>query len=158
MSKTFSPGLRIGWLVGPESVIDRLSDIKMQTDYGSSSLSQYAVNKWLNSRMYEDYLKQIRKELKYRRDFTIQLLNKYFSDIATWSTPQGGFYIWLRLSSSISTRKLFEAALQEGILLNPGSVYDKNDQHHLRLSYSYASIEDLEKGLIRISELIKRNA
>ncbi|WP_141432082.1 PLP-dependent aminotransferase family protein [Bacillus sp. 03113] len=158
ISKTLSPGLRIGWIVGPEPVIDRLSDIKMQTDYGSSSLSQYAVEKWLKSGMYEDYLKQIRVQLRFRRDFTIQILNKYFSEIATWSTPKGGFYIWLRLSLGISIQKLFNAALQEGILLNPGSVYDKNDQQHLRLSYSYASLEELEKGLICLSELIKRLA
>ncbi|WP_156289431.1 MocR-like pyridoxine biosynthesis transcription factor PdxR [Oceanobacillus salinisoli] len=154
ISKTLSPGLRIGWLVGPEPVIERLSDIKMQTDYGSSSLSQYAVNKWLKSGIYEDYLTQIRKKLKFRRDLTIQILTKYFSELATWSIPSGGFYIWLRMQTGISTRKLFDLALREGILLNPGSIYDKNDQEHLRLSYSYASIEELEHGLIRLSELI----
>ncbi|MEQ2528447.1 PLP-dependent aminotransferase family protein [Bacillaceae bacterium CLA-AA-H227] len=155
VSKSLSPGLRIGWIVGPEPVIDRLADIKMQTDYGSSSISQFVVNKWIKSGLYEDYLNQVRVELKCRRDFMINILNTYFSDIATWNIPSGGFYIWLQLQTGITTRKLFEAALQEGILLNPGSVYDKNDQEHLRLSYSYASLQELKKGLKRLSELIK---
>ncbi|MGM0900288.1 MAG: PLP-dependent aminotransferase family protein [Bacillota bacterium] len=155
VSKTLSPGLRIGWIVGPEPVIDRLADIKMQTDYGSSSLSQYAVDKWLCSGMYEDFLKETKEELRFRRDFTIQILEKYFSGIATWSTPKGGFYIWLKLLTGVSTRKLFDVALREGILINPGSVYDNNDDQHLRISYSYASMEQLEKGLIRLAQLIK---
>lgn len=158
VSKSLSPGLRIGWIVGPEPVIERLADIKMQTDYGSSSLSQYAVEKWISSGWYEDFLKNIKDELQVRRDFTIKILEKFFSDIATWSVPKGGFYIWLKLQSEISTRKLFDLALREGILINPGSVYDKNDNQHLRLSYSYASIEQLEKGLIHLSQLIKKSA
>ncbi|MFC5591484.1 PLP-dependent aminotransferase family protein [Sporosarcina soli] len=154
VSKSLSPGVRIGWIVGPEPVIDRLADIKMQTDYGSSSLSQYVVNQWIKSGGYEEYLDQIRAELKVRRDFAITILNTYFSKIATWTIPSGGFYIWLRLQPEISIRKLFDRALQEGILLNPGSVYDKNNLEHLRLSYAYASLEEIEKGLIRLAELI----
>jgi len=127
----------------------------MQTDYGSSSISQYVVNKWIKSGLYEEYLNQVRLELKTRRDKTIRILNTYFSDLALWRIPKGGFYIWLKITPSISIRKLFELALQEGILLNPGNVYDKNEQQHLRLSYAYASLADLEKGLKRISELIK---
>jgi GntR family transcriptional regulator of abcA and norABC len=158
VSKTLSPGLRIGWIVGPEPVIERLADIKMQTDYGSSSLSQYAVEKWLCSGLYEDFLKEIKVELRFRRDFTIQTLKKYFSEVATWSVPKGGFYIWLRLQSGVSSRKLFDLALREGILLNPGSVYDKNDYQHLRISYSYASLDQLEKGLIYLAQLIKNSS
>ncbi|MEK4802710.1 PLP-dependent aminotransferase family protein [Oceanobacillus sp. FSL K6-0118] len=157
VSKSLSPGLRIGWIVGPEPVIDRLADIKMQTDYGSSSISQFIVNKWMKNGLYGEYLNQVRVELKRRRDFMIEILNTYFSDIATWNIPKGGFYLWLQLQPGISTRKLFETALKDGILLNPGSVYDKNNQEHLRLSYSYASLAELEKGLIRLSELIKEH-
>jgi GntR family transcriptional regulator of abcA and norABC len=155
VSKTLSPGLRIGWIVGPEPVIERLADIKMQTDYGSSSLSQYAVDKWLRSGLYEDFLEEIKVELRFRRDFTIHILKKYFTEIATWSVPKGGFYIWLRLNTDTSTKKLFDLALREHILLNPGIVYDKTDYKHLRLSYSYASLDQLEEGLIRLSQLIK---
>lgn len=158
MSKTVGPGLRIGWIVGSEPVIDRLSDIKMQTDYGSSSLSQFAVAEWLSSGLYEEHIKKIRVELKRRRDFTIAILHKHFHDLATWNIPEGGFYIWLSIQKQISIRKLFEKALNEGILLNPGNVYDRNDQQHLRLSYCYASPGQLEKGLIRLSELIQELA
>lgn len=157
VSKSLSPGLRIGWIIGPEQVIERLSDIKMQTDYGSSSISQHVVNSWIKSGMYEQYLSQVRENLKQRRDFMMNLLQTYFSDIATWDIPSGGFYTWVHLKEAISTRKLFEAALQKGILINPGSVYDKDDQVHLRLSYSYASMADLETGMKLLSQLIKKS-
>lgn len=158
ISKSLSPGLRIGWIVGPEPVIEHLADIKMQTDYGSSTLSQFAVERWLESGLYEQFLKEVKVELRYRRDFTLELLNRYFSDFATWNTPKGGFYIWLKLKQSISSRKLFDLALKEGILINPGVVYDKTDDQHLRISYSYASLDELEKGLITLAQVIKREA
>lgn len=155
MSKTLGPGLRIGWIIGPEPVIDRLADIKMQTDYGSSSLSQYAVAQFLSTGFYDEYLKKIRAELKYRRDFMVAILDKYFGNIAEWEIPKGGFYIWLSISKPISLRSLFDKALKENILLNPGIIYDRNDQQHLRLSYAYAPIQQLEKGLIRLATLIE---
>lgn len=156
MSKTLSPGLRIGWIVGPKPVIERLADIKMQTDYGSSSLSQWAVAEWLASGLYHQHLEEVRKELKVRREIMIDLLQRYFSDIATWTVPRGGFYIWLRILPSISIRELFEKSLEHGILLNLGNVYDKHAAQYLRLSYSYASLADLEKGMFRLSKVIRQ--
>lgn len=91
MSKTLGPGLRIGWVAGPEPVIDRLADIKMQTDYGASSLSQYAVAEWLSTGRYEPHLADIRQKLKLRRDFALSILQQYFQDMATWEIPGGGF-------------------------------------------------------------------
>lgn len=155
VSKSLSPGLRIGWVVGPEPVINRLADIKMQTDYGSSSISQHLVEKWIGSGMYQAFIEQTRIRLKARRDFVVELLNIYFDDIATWSVPSGGFYIWLDLKEEVAITKLFHLALKEGILLNPGMVYDKLNQSHLRISYSYASKEELERGLRRVAELVR---
>ncbi|GIO62401.1 aminotransferase-like domain-containing protein [Paenibacillus cineris] len=155
MSKTLGPGLRIGWVAGPEPVIDRLADIKMQTDYGASSLSQYAVAEWLSTGRYEPHLADIRQKLKLRRDFALSILQQYFQDMATWEIPGGGFYIWLRLHVPIPVHQLFEQALKEGILLNPGQIYDRHDRQHLRLSYAYASLHDLERGLIRLAGMIR---
>jgi GntR family transcriptional regulator of abcA and norABC len=64
MSKIVSPGLRIGWIVGPEPVIERLADIKMQTDYGASSLSQWVVAKWLASGEHLSHTEFVRSILR----------------------------------------------------------------------------------------------
>jgi GntR family transcriptional regulator, regulator for abcA and norABC len=128
----------------------------MQTDYGSSSLSQWAVAEWLSSGLYHQHLEEVRKELKIRREVMIDSLQKHLADIATWSVPKGGFYIWLRLLPSLSIRELFEKTLERGILLNPGNVYDHHATQYLRLSYSYASLSDLNKGIFRLSKVIRQ--
>ncbi|CAM5782136.1 MULTISPECIES: MocR-like pyridoxine biosynthesis transcription factor PdxR [Brevibacillus] len=156
LSKTLSPGLRIGWIVGPEPVIERLADVKMQTDYGASALSQLAAAEWLRGNRYEQHLKRVRASLKERRNLTCSALSRWFSGIAEWQEPRGGFYIWLRLEQARSMRTLFLRALSEGILLNPGYVYDQTDSQHMRLSYAYASEEDLEHALYRLSQLLRK--
>jgi GntR family transcriptional regulator, regulator for abcA and norABC len=156
ISKALSPGFRIGWIVGPEQVIDRLADIKMQTDYGASSLSQLAVKEWLVSGLYEKHLEKMRASLRIRRDMMLHLLEREFMGLAKWEKPSGGFYIWLQLPQQISLKELFEAALQEGILLNPGNLYDHEAIHQLRLSYAYASLVELETGLIKLAIILKR--
>jgi len=156
VSKTLSPGLRIGWVVGPETVINRLADIKMQMDYGSSSLSQLTVAKWLETGLYQEHLKEVRVALKRRRDFVIQLLDHYFGDIATWSVPKGGFFVWIQLSDTISLYKVFEETLRQKILFYPGYVYDVMPNNYLRISYSYASFEELDYGIKTLADIIKK--
>ena len=95
----------------------------------------------------------MRLELRKRRDFVLTLLSQYFADLAVWEKPAGGFYIWLTLNKEIPLQLLFKRALQQGILINPGSLYG-NYYRHIRLSYSYASYEELEKGLIALAALI----
>jgi GntR family transcriptional regulator, regulator for abcA and norABC len=78
----------------------------MQTDYGSSSLSQFAVAEWLSSGLYKNHLTGIRTELLERRNFTINILNTYFKEIVTWNVPKGGFYTWLSMNKRISIHQL----------------------------------------------------
>ncbi|ARV44768.1 GntR family transcriptional regulator [Bacillus subtilis] len=146
-SKTVSPGLRIGWLVGPEPVIERLADIKMQTDYGSSGLSQWAAAEWLSQGYYEEHLTRIRRVLKQRRDAALHFLKQYAGDIATWRIPAGGFYIWVTFHKTLPISRFFHELLKQQVLVNPGSIYDGEDRNSIRLSYSYASLADLETGI-----------
>lgn len=147
VSKTLSPGLRIGWVIGPSPVIKRLADIKMQMDYGSSSISQEIVSYWLTSGLYEKHLVELRKQLKLRAEFVENLLRNYLSSIATWESPKGGFYIWLRFNKPIITKDFFLKLINRNILINPGYIYHTDDFYHMRLSYSYASLEDLKRGI-----------
>lgn len=154
-SKTLSPGLRLGWVVAPEPVIERLADIKMQNDYGSSSVSQWAAAEWLGRGLYQEHLDDIRKQLKIRRDVAVQLLRTYFAGLANWRVPAGGFYIWVQLTVDVPMQSLFERALKDGVLLNPGSIYNRHTGNYLRISYAYAKLHELEWGLKRVAILIR---
>lgn len=155
VSKTLAPGLRIGWVVGPESVVERLGDTKMQVDYGASSLSQWVLKEFLESGLYDTYLMELRTRLKIRRDNAIIVLNECFSDIAEWNIPSGGFYIWVRLKKNISIDRLFKEALKQNILLNPGNIYDFTQNQSLRISYAYENCDIFKKSMYQLSTIIK---
>lgn len=154
VSKTLAPGMRIGWVVGPKNAIERLADVKMQTDYGSSSLSQWAVYEWFRSGKYDAYLESVRDELRDRRANALALLEKFLGDQAEWQVPTGGFYVWVRLNRPVDQEDLFNRCWEKKVLLNPGAIYDAKDSRHIRISYAYASKDEMAYGLKILSEVI----
>lgn len=158
LSKTVSPGLRIGWVTGPLPVIKRLADLKMQTDYGASSLAQDAAELWLREGYHDVHLHRIRMGLRHRRDYVLELLQLHFAGLAEWNVPQGGFYMWIRLSSGIRSDKLFRRALAERILINPGNIYDRMEQDYIRLSYAFASLSEIQTGIVTLARIMRELA
>lgn len=156
VSKTVSPGLRIGWVIASTPVVQRLADIKMQIDYGSSTISQQIVEYWLRSGLYEEHIEQLKHELKSRAALMEELLKMYFQHTATWASPQGGFYIWLKFNKPIVTTELFMKLLKKKVLINPGYIYWPNDAYHIRLSFAYCSEAELRKGLKILAEEVNR--
>ncbi len=158
LSKTMGPGLRIGWVAGPEPIIRRLADLKMQHDYGSSILSQWVAAEWLRRDLETSHLQNLRQELRRRRSFMLKYLEENFSSLAEWNIPAGGFYIWIKLNRPLSMPALFQAACKKNILLNPGTIYDQTSNQYLRLSYAYASPEEMNYGLHELSKLIAKGS
>ena len=130
----------------------------MQTDYGTSSLSQWVMAEWIDSGFYEEHLIKFRKALVTRRNFVLDLLEKHFTKYATWNIPSGGYYVWLKLNIDVSSDKLFKEAIAQNILINPGNIYSFEQNSYVRLSYSYASLDQLEIGLRKLSEIIGKYA
>lgn len=155
LSKSVGPGLRIGWITGPEPIIDKLADIKMQNDYGSSRLSETVAAEWFAANLETRHQKNLRLQLLQRRQVMLSCLNMHFSSLASWNIPKGGFYIWLKLRRPIAPARLFQRALKIGLLLNPGILYDTLDQNHLRLSYAYANPDELKFALPKLSALLQ---
>ncbi|RSD26128.1 PLP-dependent aminotransferase family protein [Mesobacillus subterraneus] len=155
LSKSLNPGLRIGWVVGPEAVIDRLADLKMQTDYGSSSLSQRVAAEWLSSGLYERHVLKVRTQLKERRDAALSALENNLSKYAEWEVPKGGFFIWVKIKKEISLQDLYRKALSEGVLINPGRIYTTQNMPCFRLSFANAPIADIEKGVAILESLLE---
>lgn len=154
-SKSLAAGLRVGWLVAPEAIVQRLGDVKMQMDYGASSLSQLILTEIIESGNYTTYTKQLQQKLLQRRNMALTVLNEYFSDLGTWNIPKGGFYIWVTLRKRIPMEILFCKAIKKGILLNPGDMYDFNPNHSLRISYAYLNKQEFTKGIQELAILIR---
>lgn len=147
VSKTLSPGLRIGWVIASTPVIKRLADIKMQMDYGSSTISQEIVEHWLRTGLYEQHIQQLKAELQRRAQLMESLLTKHFHAIASWESPKGGFYIWCKCKEPIVTTELFRQLLKKKVLIHPGYIYAPYDTHHIRLSFAYSSDDELRRGM-----------
>ncbi|KFI97310.1 PLP-dependent aminotransferase family protein [Bifidobacterium stellenboschense] len=141
-SKALAPGLRIGWIVADERIVHRLADVKMQMDYGASTLSQWVFARFLTSGLYAEYLERLRAELRRRRDAALETLERLFAGRAHWNVPHGGFYIWLTFDEPVRMGRLFQQAADRGVLLNPGDIYDFEGDNALRLSYSYTTPEE----------------
>lgn len=156
LSKCFAPGLRLGWLVGPEAVVQRLADVKMQMDYGVSVLTQQVAEELLRTGLYEKGVQNIRSQLTERRDFMMQLLEKYFSEFAEWNVPSGSFFVWVRLKNRVSAEKLFNLALKEKLLIMPGGVYDHGHSSSIRLTYGYLTYKEMEEGVQALAQIIQK--
>lgn len=157
ISKFLAPGLRIGWTVATKPVIDRLTDVRMQTDYGASSLSQLVLAEILADPEYDTYQAHFREILSHKAEAAQAILHRYWDDFATWDAPQGGFYLWVRLADRINIQKLFDLATAQNVLFNPGSIYDFQPNQYIRLSFSYESTERFEQGIRILTGLIKEN-
>ncbi|MCE3022777.1 PLP-dependent aminotransferase family protein [Staphylococcus pasteuri] len=153
-SKSVAPALRIGWIIAPELVIEQLADIRMQIDYGSSILSQMVIYEMLAEGDYDQHTRNIREQLRLKRDDMLSVLEQHFSKIATWNIPNGGFFIWLIFHNDINVKRLFiELASKEHILINPGFIY-VSDENAIRLSFAYESKENIEYALKKIREYV----
>ena len=155
LSKCFSPGLRVGWLVGPEPVVERLADIKMQVDYGVSALSQQAAAELMSSGLYDQGMQEVRAQLRRRRTLMLELLERHFSGLASWSVPAGGFFIWIQLKNRISAERVFQLALKQKLLVPPGSIYGPSYSSCMRLTFGYLSEEEMARSMGRLAEIVR---
>lgn len=155
LSKTVSPGLRIGWIVANKNVISHLSDLKMQNDYGASSISQHIAAKWLSD-YHDNHIKALKLQLEKKKNLFLESLKTHLSKYGEWKEPRGSFYIWFKLNNSVDVKKVFNEAIKENILIQPGEIYDTNSTNYIRFSYSYINENEIDSSLKNLSEIIER--
>jgi GntR family transcriptional regulator, regulator for abcA and norABC len=148
LSKTVAPGLRIGWMIGPKNIIERLSDAKQQMDFGTSTIIQYLASEYLKSEKRDHHLEKVRAELKHRRDMMLSHL-KGLSHLVDYIEPNGSFNIWCRLKKPVSDSDLLEACIQKGVVIRPGGVFG-SEPGCFRLTYANCTSTMFDQGLNRL--------
>ncbi|MDF2569845.1 MAG: hisC 1 [Sporomusa sp.] len=155
-SKMLFPGLRTGWLVAPETVINRFALEKQYIDLHSSNLSQRLLYDYLEEDLLDTHLSFVRTEYKKRRDLVAGALKRYCSPHLTFTLPSGGFYFWCTLSQGILTRQLLHEAAKTGISFVPGEAFyaDGSGSRELRLCFVSHPEERLLEGVKRLSKAL----
>ena len=158
-SKTLAPGLRVGWIVGPKPVIDKMVLLKQATDIQVSTINQVVISELLD-RLAAERLSHMRSVYRIRRDAMLAALQRTPPAGARWTRPTGGLFVWLELASHVDATALLPAAIERGVAFVPGEAFhpDRSGRNTLRLSYSLADPDEIDTGIERLSELMNNAA
>ncbi|GKU24711.1 PLP-dependent aminotransferase family protein [Clostridium folliculivorans] len=156
-SKTFCPGLRLGWIFGDEKVIYKYVTLKQSSDLQCSSLDQRIIAYYLNSYNLDEHIERIKSVYRKRRDLMFDCMDEFLPKEIKYTRSKGGLFTWLELRENIDTVRLLEEALKFNVAFVPGSSFFANGGHnnYLRLNYSNMPEDKIVEGIKRLSKLLK---
>jgi 2-aminoadipate transaminase len=152
-SKTLSPGIRLGWIVAPEGVIARLVQAKQGADLHTSTFIQFLAHDIAGRGIIKRHVKRIRAVYKERRDVMLAAMEEYFPPGVTWTRPQGGLFLWVRMPEHVDAEELLEVAVEEKVAFVPGVAFypdGKEGRCCMRLNFSNAKPEMIQQGIKRL--------
>jgi 2-aminoadipate transaminase len=159
-SKIFSPGFRLGWIVGPPDILDKLVMAKQGTDLCTSAFSSIMAGYLLMDGHVEKQI-EISKQLYAKKArVMLEALDRYLSGIdgLSWSKPDGGMFLWVRLPEYMDAVEMINDAveLRVAYVIGTGFYYDGSGRNEMRLNYSYPTETQIEQGIERLSRIIRR--
>jgi 2-aminoadipate transaminase len=155
-SKILSPGIRLGWLVAPPPVMEKVVLGKQAADLCTSTLTQYFVREYFSDGRWQEYVTSLVEIYRARRDAMLAALVRYFPPQAAWTEPGGGLFIWATLPSYIDTSDLLAKALREDVAFVPGQAayVDGRGHNSMRLNFSASDEVEITEGIRRIGKVI----
>ncbi|MDF7675374.1 PLP-dependent aminotransferase family protein [Neisseriaceae bacterium ESL0693] len=154
-SKICSPGLRLGWMVVPEAIMDKLIVAKQAADLHTSYLTQRILAQYLQDNSMDEHISKIKAAYAHQRHVMVEALSAELPEI-TATHPEGGMFLWLTLPENWSATDLFYIAIRHGVAFVPGEPFFANEIHknHLRMSYCTADEAEIREGIRRLSAAI----
>lgn len=155
-SKTICPGLRTGWMIAPPTVINRIALEKQYVDLHSNNLSQWLLHLFLQEGVLDGHLATIRKEYKKRRNAMANSIQRHCNSNLDFSLPTGGFYLWCKLQTGVTSSLLLHEARKNGVSFVPGEAFytDQSNLNQLRLCFATHPEAKLEEGIKRLSKTL----
>ncbi len=156
-SKTFCPGLRIGWVQASDEILNKYILVKQGADLQTNSLAQREIHEFVTNYDFAGHIENIKNVYRGRRDLMLEAIDKYFPEGVTHTYPEGGLFLWVTLPENIDTKELSYKALEKHVAYVPGgSFYPAGDKKNsFRLNYSNMTEEKIVEGIKRLGEVIK---
>jgi 2-aminoadipate transaminase len=158
-SKILAPGLRVGWMVVPESLIPYLAITKEASDIDTATLAQRSVETYLAQGKLLPHIARLCDAYRERRDAMLAVLHNHMPADARWSVPTNGMFIWVELPAGYDTELVLKRAIdQEGIFFLPGKAFavveSADARRCMRLNFSNCSLEQITEGIVRLGRVV----
>ena len=156
LSKTVAPGLRIAWLVAAPELLEQLTRIKQAADLHTSTLGQMVAHAVVEGDFLAEQLPRIRSYYHRQRDAMLAALDTHLPSSVHSTRPEGGMFLWLTLPVGSDGLELLQSAARRGVAYVPGAPFfaDGSGLNTLRLSYSVASLELIERGVATLGAVL----
>lgn len=156
VSKVFSPGVRVGWALAEQSVVQRLVLAKEAADLCGSSLNMLVTERYFSGDRWRHNLTTLVDTYAGRRDVMLEAIEESFPTEARWTRPAGGFYIWVSLPHWIDARAMLAAAVERRVAYVPGTAFypDGRGTNQMRLAFCYPTPERIREGIGRLGGLL----
>ena len=159
-SKTFAAGLRVGWVLAPHAVRDKLVMVSEAQVLCPSNLTQKVVAEYLSKHPWREQVKVYREVYQERRDAMLEALSAHMPPSVTWTVPRGGFYVWLTLPEGWDAKAMVPRALTHKVAYVPGVGFyaDGGGARNMRLSYCYPPPDRIREGVRRLAGVLEEEA
>jgi 2-aminoadipate transaminase len=158
-SKILLPGFRLGWMAGPEELIQKSIIAKQSMDLCSPPYNQMILTELINGGQLDKQIELIIDVYRDKRNFMLQKLDEYMPKIKglKWTRPSGGLFLWVTLPDFMDATEMFPAAIEKKVAYVVGSAFypDGNGNNCLRVNFSYPSKLEIDKGVKRLAKLIE---
>lgn len=157
-SKVFAPAMRLGWLCASKELIEKLVIVKQASDLHTNYFSQRVLYQYLLENDLDEHISEIRKSYSDKKEYMIKMIKRYMPREINYTQPEGGMFLWIELPEKFSSMELFDRCSKRNVAFVPGNPFYVNtdDVNTLRLNYTCSSIQEIEEGIIVISEEIKK--
>jgi 2-aminoadipate transaminase len=157
LSKLLAPGLRIGWIVAPHPILEKIILGVQSTILCVSNLSQRIAYEYFSDPSWLDNIEKFKEIYSKRRDVMLGTLSDSFPRGAEWSKPEGGFFIWLKLPEFLNTKEILADSVRNNVAYVPGSGFypDGRGLNEARLAYCTEDTDRIEKGIRILAGIIK---
>ncbi|MBS0011924.1 MAG: PLP-dependent aminotransferase family protein [Bacteroidales bacterium] len=155
-SKIFAPGFRIAWLLGNPEIINKFFMAKQSADLCSPVLVQKIIAEYMSRGLLEKNLVNTISLYKSRRDHMLSCFEKYMPEGVTWTKPEGGLFLFIRLPENADADEIFKLAVENNVAFVRGSVFYCNDcgKNTMRINFSYCDTDTITKGVKRLAGVI----